>query len=394
MKKIAIIALVILSFGAISCEDYLDKVPLDENSDVTNWTSEAALETYAWSLYNNFIGYGSTRGQYMNSSLSDNICMSDFVEPTKTIPATSSAWEDPYEEIRRANILLARVDVVPSIEDADANHWRGVARFFRAMKHYELVQSYGDVVWIDTEIDIDDSEALAQGRDPRYDVMTNVCADLQFAGENCVYTTDNTVNNMVAWALLSRVALFEAAWQKYQESNTANALVFYNIAKEAAAKVIDSGYYSIHSNYVLNYISKDLTGNTEMILYKVYCHTSEGASVSFTHGTQGWSASSSTSASLTKSAMESFTTADGLPIHMGTYSDKTLSDVITNRDARLSQIIDPDVLTLKGYAFTEGINSTTGYYADKFVDWDDYGTSTWLSPNNSTDAPLTLTLRF
>lgn len=389
MKKISlIIAIVALSLSTVSCEDYLNKVPLDENSDATNWTSEDALETYAWSLYDNFIGYGSTRGQYMNSSLSDNICMSDYSQPTQTIPSTSSAWEDPYEEIRRANILLARVDVVPDLDEDAANHWRGVARFFRAMKHAELVLTYGDVVWVDSEIDIDDAEALSQARDDRYDVMMNVCEDLEFAGNNCEYTTDNTVNNMVAWALLSRLALYEAAWQKYHKSNTTNALAFYQKAKDAASKVISSGYYSIHSNYVQNYISKDLNGNSEMILFKIYQHTAEGASVTLSHGTQGWSASSSTSASLTKSAMESFTFADGLPIHMGTYSDATMSDIFSNRDGRLSQIVDTEVLALKGYAYIEGINSTTGYYADKFVDWTDYGSSTWLSPSNTTDAPL------
>lgn len=388
MKNIAkIIALITLSLNIISCDDYLEKSPLDETSDVTNWSSEAALETYAWSFYDNFIGYGTSRGQYFNSPLSDNMCMVTYVEPTKTIPSTSSLWEDPYEEIRRANILLARVDITPDMDDESANHWRGVARFFRAMKHAELVQTYGDVVWIDSEVDVDDSETLSKPRDPREEVMKNVCADLQFAGENCKYATTNTVSNMVAWALLSRVALHEAAWQKYHENNVANALTFYEIAKGAANSVISSGYYSIHTEYVQNYISKTLLGNSEMLLYKAYSHTSEGASVTFAHGTQAYSAAESSS-SITKSGIESYVMANGLPIHMGDYSDVSALDIFGNRDARLLQTVDADIICPRGYEYTKGVYSTTGYYTDKFVDWNDYNTATWALPNNTTDAPL------
>lgn len=148
-------------------------------------------------------------------------------------------------------------------------------------------------------MDIDDTEALNQPRTDRVTVMKNVCADLEFAAANCRYTTDNTINNMCANALLSRVALFEAAWQKYHANNSAEAAYFYGVAKKAAAAVISSGKYSIHNDYISNYISKDLKGNSEMILYKIYSHTSEGAKVTQAHAMQGWSNSSSKAWGLT-----------------------------------------------------------------------------------------------
>ncbi len=391
MRKITkFIALATIALSTASCNDYLDKVPLDDNSDATNWSSETALENFAWALYENFSGYGEggTRGQYLNTGLSDNVCTDGFSQPTQNLPSTSSSWNNGYTQIRRANTLLARVDLVPDLEESAANHWKGVARFFRAMKHYQLVNAYGDVQWVDTELDIDDAEALSKARDPRLTVMKNVCEDLQFAADNCKYTTDNTVNSDVANALLARVALFEAAWQNYHESNTTEALAFYAIAKNAASAVISTGRYSIHTNYLSNYISKDLTGNTEMILFKVYCATAEGASVQFAHGTQGWSCSSSKSNSLSKSGIESFTFSNGLPIHMGSYDDSSLDKIVADRDSRLALIVDPEVLCPVGYSWKEGINSTTGYYTDKFVDWNDYGSTTWLSPYNTTDAPV------
>ena len=391
MKKIAILmAFAALTLGATSCNDYLDKVPLDKNSDVTNWTSEASLESFAWSMYGNFLGYGNggSRGDFLNTGMSDNVLTDGFSQPTQNLPATSSGWNNRYTEIRKTNILLNRIELVPNLSEEAANHWRGVARFFRGMKHYQLVATYGDVIWVDSEINIDDSEALSRSRDPRLTVMKNVCEDLQFAADNCRNTTNNTVNSDVANALLARVALFEAAWQKYHENNNGEAKALYEIAKKASSAIISSGRYSIHDKYLSNYISKDLNGNKEMILYKVYCATAEGAKVQKTHGTQGWSCSSSKSNSLTKSGVESFVMSNGLPIHMGNYDDSSIEKIVTDRDARLSLIIDPEVICPVGWSWKEGINSTTGYNTDKFVDWNDYGTTTWLSPANTSDSPI------
>ena len=390
MKKIHIIVLAILAMTLVGCQDYLNRTPLDKNSDATNWTNEASLSSFANMFYNTFDSYGSgwSRGQYLSSGLSDDYCPDEYSYPTQTVPSSSSSWSSPYSWIRRANILLSRVDKVPNLSDEAANHWRGVARFFRAAEHYNLVCTYGDVVWIDTEVDIDDSTTLQRPRDPRLTVMKNVCADLQFAAENIPYSTDNTLNNMCAYALLSRAALHEAAWQKYHENNAENAKYFYNIAKKAADAVISSGHYTIHTNYQSNYISKDLTGNTEMILFKVYCHTGEGAKVTESHSMQGWCNSSSKTWGLTKSAVESFDNSDGLPIFMGQYSDATIENVFKNRDARLSFIASPTVLCPVGWAYTQGVNSSTGYWTNKFVDLKDYGTITWSAPSNTSDGPI------
>ena len=341
-------------------------------------------------LYETFDGYGSgwSRGQYLSSGLSDDYCCDTYTYPTQTVPSSSSSWSSPYSWIRRSNILLARVDRVPNLSESAANHWRGVARFFRGKEHYELVRTYGDVVWIDSEVDIDDSTTLKKARDPRVTVMKNVCADLQFAAENIPYSTDNTVNNMCAYALLSRAALYEAAWQKYHEKNSENAKYFYNIAKNAANAVIASGHYTITTNYQANYISKDLKGNTEMILYKIYCYTGEKAAVTLAHSMQGWCNSSSKTWGLTKSAVESFANSDGLPIYMSTYSDATIADVFKNRDARLSFIASPTVICPVGWAYTQGVNSSTAYWTNKFVDQSDYGTVTWSAPYNTSDAPI------
>ena len=63
----------VAAIGLSGCSDYLDKKPLDSNSDDTNWTSESALEIYSWKFYGylSSMSYGSgwTRGQYHGETL-------------------------------------------------------------------------------------------------------------------------------------------------------------------------------------------------------------------------------------------------------------------------------------------------------------------------------------
>lgn len=398
--KLALLAS--LAFGLCGCDKYLDRTPLDSNSDATNWTSESALETYAWNLYGDLGAYsygtGWTRGQYHSESYTDDYAPKDFVTFTTTIPTSANTWNNPYTNIRKANVLLARVDEIPNLSEEAANHWRGVARFFRALHHFALVQTYGDVVWVDSEIsDLTNEETLTRSRDSRVTVMDNVVADLEFAMTNC-YTPakagTNTINNMVAAALLSRAALYEGAWEKYHGVSGGHADTFYAKAKDAAGKVIESGLYTVNETYKENYTSISLEGNTEILLYMVYTIPNvNGGKVSRGHATSGYSSSSDATWGLTKSAVENYTTDEGIPVHMlATYDDQTVAGVFDNRDARLTATIYKGALPVDGVTLEEGIHSNTGYWTFKFVPYEKYGemltNSTWKGPSNDTDGPI------
>ena len=335
MKKIlyTLAAGAVMAIGFNSCNDYLNRTPLDSNSDATNWTSEPAIEIYSWKFYGYLseMSYGSgwTKGQYHSEYLTDDYASESFTEFTKNIPNASSAWNTPYDRIREANIMLNRIDLVPDLSEKAANHWKGVARFFRALYHFNLVKTYGDVVWVEDEIDFSKDENVKRSRDSRVTVMDNVVADLEFAVNNCYSPADagvNTINNMVAAALLSRVALYEGAWEKYHKLSGGHPDTFYKAAKNAAAKVIDSGLYEVSTNYKGMYTSLSLAGSKEVLLYKIYSLANvNGGKVTVAHSQYGRVDSSTPTWGLTKSAVENYASSNGLPIHMvPSYSDKTL----------------------------------------------------------------------
>ena len=59
--NILLSAVVIVSLAG--CDDYLNRVPLDSNSDATNWSSESAIETYSWNLYGDLSGWSYGRSE-------------------------------------------------------------------------------------------------------------------------------------------------------------------------------------------------------------------------------------------------------------------------------------------------------------------------------------------
>ncbi|MBP3257810.1 MAG: RagB/SusD family nutrient uptake outer membrane protein [Bacteroidales bacterium] len=398
LYKLAIAAIAVV--GLYGCNKYLDLKPLDSNSDSTNWTSESAIETYSWKFYGYLseLSYGSgwTRGQYHAEGLTDDYATDSFVEFTKTIPNSSGTWNTNYDRIREANIMLNRIDLVPDLSEKVANHWRGVARFFRALYHFNLVRTYGDVVWVEEEIDFSKEENVTRPRDSRVTVMDNIVADLEFAMNNCYDPSTagvNTVNNMVAAALLSRVALYEGAWEKYHNVSGGHADTFYSKAKTAAAKVIDSNLYEVTDNYKGMYTSLSLVGSKEVLLYKIYTLANvNGGKITEAHSQYGWSDSSTPTWGLTKSAMENYTNDQGLPVHMFAYNDATMDGVFKNRDKRLTASVYDQIMPITELAWDFGIISTTGYWTFKFLPLERRAemeaNASWNGPSNDTDGPI------
>ncbi|MBQ7791720.1 MAG: RagB/SusD family nutrient uptake outer membrane protein [Rikenellaceae bacterium] len=392
MKKILIAAMVLATAALVGCEKFLTEEPQSSFPDgPTFWSGESALQMETNYFYTAFSSYGAAHsGRFYADSKSDDYGQdNNNPEYAVTIPSGTGIWASSYQEARRANLIMARMANM-ELSDEVRKHYEGFCRFYRAIQHFDVVRAYGDCVWQDKEVSMDDPEWQSQSRTDRAEIMRKVCEDLKFAAENSRdYKNGNTYHKYVAYLMLSRAALFEGAWQKYQEKNTTVANEFFKIAKEAADEIIKSGKWSIHDNYAANYNSKDLKGNSEMLMYKVFQYD---ADVKLGHGLHGYSSSSTPTWGITKDAVESYCNADGLPIHVSEagFDDSTVKSAIAGRDARLAANVCDSVVMLDTYAWRSGINSTTGYWLIKFVNWNDYITASAnnLAPYNDTDGPV------
>lgn len=380
-KIISVLAAALLV--ATGCKkDFLTRLPQDALEDTSYWTSENNIRTFSYGFYPNyFSGYGSgfTWGKFFSGqSLNDDFAPTTPTPFTKVIPASGGGWS--FAWVRKANIMINRVQTAPISDDAK-KHWTGVARFFRAMEYADLVKSFGDVPWIDKELD-EASPELYKPRDPRSLVMSNVLADLQYAAEN-VRESDGTngltVNKYVVLAMMSRIMLFEGTYEKYHNINLQKATEFLQAAQWAANEVIKSNKYAATDNFRSLFNSLDLAGKKEVILYRQY---ETGV---LTHSLHSY-VNGEPQSGASKDAVESFLAKDGLPISISPLyqGDKTIANVVANRDPRLTETIVPE-LRLKGVVSNY---STSGYATRKFFNESIKDLPEGSSNLNRTDAPV------
>ena len=384
--------MVFAAAALVGCEQYLTEEPQDKFADGDAfWKGEEALRLETNYFYSSFSSYGAAHsGRFYAASKSDDYGQdNNNPEYSVTIPSGTGVWASSYQEARRANLIMARMANM-ELSDEVRKHYEGFCRYYRAIQHFDVVRAYGDCVWQGHEVDMNDEAWQAQERTDRAEIMRKVCEDLKFAGENCRdYKDGRSFHKYVAYVMLSRAALFEGTWQKYHENNATVANEFFAIAKAAALEVMNSGKWSIHDNYGANYISKDLKGNSEMIMYKQFQYD---ADIKLGHGLHGYSSSSTPTWGMTKDAVESYCNADGLPIHVSEagFDDSTVNSAIAGRDARLAHNVCDSVVMLDTYSWLKGINSTTGYWLTKFVvkDYVLNGGANELAPYNDTDGPV------
>ncbi|CAL1517119.1 RagB/SusD family nutrient uptake outer membrane protein [Chitinophaga sp. MM2321] len=372
---------VILAFllANAGCKKYVEKGLLDQFDDNTFWRSEDNIRLYTWPFYEAFAGYGNGNGfgDFYFSSFSDDQASPSFQKFTQNVPASAASWS--FTDVRKANIMLERIDAVP-ISDEAKNHWKGVARFFRALTYFARVKDYGDVPWLGRSMDISDTSYIYKSRDPRTVVMDSVLADLDFATTNIrVSDQANTINRYVALALKSRICLYEGTWRKYHTAlQLPGAAKFLLAAKEASEQLM-AGPYALNADYKTTYNSIDLAGNTEVMLYKKYLPGY------LTHSLIGYLTSSTPMSGPNKSAIDAYLCSDGLPIGLSPLykGDDNLANTRTNRDYRLQETIDT-VLCYIGN-LVSGRTSSTGYRPAKFLQ---PAVANALAPYNDTDAPI------
>ena len=134
---------------------------------------------------------------------------------TAFAPTNSSGWD--WGDLRNINYFL-QYNVDPKVPADVRKNYNGIAKFFRAYFYFEKVKRFGDVPWINKPLDVSDTSILYGPRDPRTLVMDSVLADINYACANITSTSDATrslITKYVAYALKSRICLFEGTYRKY-----------------------------------------------------------------------------------------------------------------------------------------------------------------------------------
>lgn len=177
-----------------------------------------------------------------------------------------SAWAIPYTVIKNANFVLSQL---PSTLLSDANNKALMAevRFLRGYAYFNLVQLFGDVPL--RKAPVEDFSQVQLPRSSQADVYKFILEDLAYAEANLPETTaqQGRVYKTVATALLARVYLTTAG-------NPLNITANYQLAKDKALAVINSGKFSLVSDY--SKVFHNVAYTSESIWEKLFFSTTGG----------------------------------------------------------------------------------------------------------------------
>jgi hypothetical protein len=352
-----------------SCNDeFLERMPLDRISNETFWNTENDLKVYNNGLYHlastegnvpilmgHDQGFNSqSRGPWYLDGMSDNTApreaRADFFQRVRAGKYTTPNNPDLFgfkgwNFLRAINVGLENYPKAKVTEET-RNKYIGEARLMRGWFYADKVSKYGDVQWVDQEVQPDDDEILYGARDDREFVMEKALEDLTFATQNLPDdwgdgNAPGRLNRWCALAVKARVCLFEGTWRKYHGGS--NPEMWLQQAADAALEVMQDGPYSLYvtgdptTDYNAIHRMTDLSGVSEVMYWRRY---QLGI---FTNHVQSYHRSYNGGA--TKDMVESYLSEDGLPITLSPkyQGDEEYEDIFVDRDPRLRQsILHPD----------------------------------------------------
>lgn len=335
MKKWSIIIVVLMSVLMACNDDYLQRIPEDALSDQNFWKSAEDIKMYA----NQFYSYLNGREIYKEDNNSDNQGPSTpdaYLFGHTSVPATGGGWgKNDWANIRSCNFALVRIEDLQKTKDV--LRYESEIRFFKAFFYFQKLQLFGDVPWLERDLNTNSEELFAK-RDPRKTVVENIIKELDFAIDNLPEgVSDYRINKWAACALKAEVCLYEGTFRKYHDLGDYEQ--FLREAVSAAELVMDSGLFSIYntgnsdSDYFDLFVQQDLTGNVEGIMIQPFIKDI------LMHNEVRWL--DEQQSGFTKDFVESFLCTDGLPINLSPeyLGDANWGDEFQNRDPRLSQLV-------------------------------------------------------
>lgn len=337
--KIYYLLIFFIAVFFVSCD--IEQEPVSTASKSAVFGSQQGLDLYANSFYSILPGRSTNL-----DAMSDYLAVKSvptFVQEGAYTASLSSGWS--WTDLRNINYFIANCND-PDVPVDVRKNYIGIAKFFRAYFYFEKVKRFGNVPWIGKPLGVEDP-ILYGGRDPRTLVMDSVIADIDYACANIKATSDPTrslVTKYVAYALKSRICLFEGTFRKYHtELNLQNsASAWLTNAAAAAQSVMDAGIYSIYTTGGAGKSYRTVFTNATPIASEVMlagiCDLAlsvlNDANWYWTSGTYG------DKASFTRTFINTYLNQDGTPFtNNAEYPTMLFKEEVKNRDLRLKQTI-------------------------------------------------------
>lgn len=300
MKTLKILLPIILLSLLTSCEDVLNRPPLDKINADDVFTDEILAQAYVTNLYTR-LPYNDLRSQQGTQSDEMTTSTDNKSNVTQgTVSKSSEAngqWD--YTYIRDMTVFVDKIRLSP-LKESLRKQLEGEVRFLRAFVYFEMQERYGGVPLVDVVIDpfqaIDKAYTVRSTEEEIADFI-----DSELEAVKTMVSTSKTplgrVNKWTVLALKARANLWAASIAKYSTVQldglvgipVSRASEFFTKASNAADSVILSGKYSLYNpvpsdkseNYRRIFIDEE---NSEVIWERIY----DGVNIG--HGWDAWNA--------------------------------------------------------------------------------------------------------
>lgn len=382
-----VITLFAFGLSLNSCEDFLEREPLDAVTPGLFLNSENDLASYPISYYSSIFpthgGWSSGVSRFddqTDNQATSNAAYIYYVPGDWKVPASGSFG---FGNIRDFNWFFGQVlpkwrNGTITGNEANIKHYIGEVYMLRAMENFSFLKRYGDFPIIKSPVkDIQADLVEAAKRAPRNEFARFILSDL----DSAIMLLNNTGNNKVRLtrnaALLakSRVALFEGSFLKYHKGtprvpggpdwpgakmpynsgfsiNIDNEIDFFLTQAMAASKEVGDGIALTANSGKLNpdiassgavkpsgwnpyfemFGARNMGSYPEILFWRDY-----DLELNVTHGVTIYIERGANSG-LTRGFVDGFLMKNGLPIYAsgsGFQGDVTIMEAKADRDERL-----------------------------------------------------------
>lgn len=246
-----------------SCQEVLEKSPIDSYSDAAVWNDEALVEAFANNAYKTlpfgfqnengwrFMPYANMSDESNSRNSATNIQIIIEGNASSAYPGPMDVWSGPdewtyWKPINQANIFLDKIQA-STIDEEIKNRLIAEMRTIRAYSYFKFISHYGGVPLITTAFSLGDDFRVP--RDSYNDVMAFIISELDESINSLPLdydaSNDGRVTKGAAMAIKARTLLYAAS----PLNNAGNDRQKWQAAADAAKAVIDLNQYELHDEY-------------------------------------------------------------------------------------------------------------------------------------------------
>ncbi|MBQ8424333.1 MAG: RagB/SusD family nutrient uptake outer membrane protein [Coprobacter sp.] len=270
-----------------SCESYLD---VDQYFDDTLkydsiFTNKLYLEKYLWgavgelpsasAIFGDDVAPGVTAGDEIFTLMTEGLFHGKALTLGLVSPSDLrglNSWKPAYKAIRKANVILARIDECEELSALERAELIGYTHFLRGYAYYFILMNYGPAVLLGDDIFDNNREAEYYERfRATYDeTVEYICSELELAAQNIPEVAPianfGRPTKGAAYALIARVRLHAASpafnggaaakryfgnWTRSTDGAQYVSQTYderkWALAAAAAKRVMDMDLYELHT---------------------------------------------------------------------------------------------------------------------------------------------------